>query len=520
MGILYNNLESFEKSIDYFKKALEITDSTYMNGYMVTGILNNIGVLYQSVKKDSQTALFYLRRAENLAEMFEIKDLLRTTYSNFGDVYYQNNDYKKSLYYYFNAFNMIDSDVNQSDHAAFLINIGAALQKTGKHNEAKQYVLEGLVKARSAGTLIYQVKAYNNLYEIDSVQGNYVSALVNISKVMALKDSLHILGSRKKIAELEINYEIAEKEMENQYLKTENSLNQQIIKRQQMILLYGVFIIISLAIIFVTIIWSRIHLKRLNKELKLKNEEIIAQQAEIQKQNQILQKLNKTKDRFFGIISHDLKAPFGVFLGFLEILHKNYHEMNEDDRLNIINTLTDTGLNTFQLLENLLNWSLTQRGMIMLNPSKTNLFEQAQSVLESLQQKAINKNQKLLNTIDKDIFVMADPDNINTIMRNILNNALKFTPDGGTIEFSGRQIDGFIEVCISDTGIGIPEKYIHQVFELDNTFKRQGTRQEPGTGLGLILCKEFVEMADGQIYVESEEGKGSRFYFTLPVFRD
>lgn len=519
-GLLYNKLEVFDKSIEYYKKAIAMTDSTFMNGYFLTNMLTNIGVLYQSVKKDQKTALFYLKRAEYIAVAFKIQDLLRVTYSNIGDVYYQNNDYKTALDYYNKAYNIIDKDMNKAEYASLLINIGAALHKTGKNDKAKEYVQKGLREAKTAKTLTSESRAYNCLYKIDSAQNNYRSALANINMFIALNDSIRELGSRKKIAELEINFDIAKKEKENQYLKEENNLNVQIIKRQRMILVYGFIITLSFAIVIITIFWSRFHLKRLNKELKLKNHEIEIQQSEIKEQNQTLQELNKTKDVFFGIISHDLRSPFGVFLGFLDILNNDYHEMNEKDRLEIIKILIDTGNNTFLLLENLLDWSLIQRGLITPNPCKTNLFEQAQNVLELLQQKASIKNQTILNNIDKNIFVWADPKTINTILRNISNNALKFTPDGGTIEFSNRYTNGYIETCISDTGIGIPEKFIDQIFKLDSNIKRKGTNQETGTGLGLILCKEFVEMSGGNIYLESEEGKGSKFYFTVPMYSE
>ncbi|NJO91432.1 MAG: hypothetical protein HC831_22570 [Chloroflexia bacterium] len=245
-------------------------------------------------------------------------------------------------------------------------------------------------------------------------------------------------------------------------------------------------------------------------ELK-RNEEIIKQQ------NAELQELNATKDKFFSIISHDLKSPFNALIGFSDILLKEHKLHSDEEREQIISFINEASINTFKLLENLLAWARSQSGKLVLNLSKVNLKQLSIEITEVLGSAAQNKKISLVNTIKSDIWVWADPDILNTIIRNLVSNSIKFTEETGKVTLSAVIKEDCAEITISDTGVGFDDSLLHKLFKIGGNRSTPGTNNEIGTGLGLILCKDFVEKLGGQIWATSETGKGSHFYFTIPL---
>jgi two-component system, cell cycle sensor histidine kinase and response regulator CckA len=241
-------------------------------------------------------------------------------------------------------------------------------------------------------------------------------------------------------------------------------------------------------------------------------------QAEViirQQYNQ-LKELNSYKDKLFSIIAHDLKSPFQSLLGSSEILAMESERLSQEEVLFFSRGLFDSLKNLYSLLENLLNWSMMQRDMIEYNPVNLNLKDIVNKIIELLNRSAAKKNISISNNVDAGAFVYADPFMINSVIQNLLNNAVKFTLSEGSIFVTSLEKDSFIEVSVIDTGIGIDSNRSSKLFSFSSLFTTDGTAGEKGTGLGLPLCKEFVEKNNGKIRVESELGKGSRFTFTLP----
>jgi len=235
-----------------------------------------------------------------------------------------------------------------------------------------------------------------------------------------------------------------------------------------------------------------------------------------------LRESNATKDKFFSIIAHDLKSPFNAILGFSEILAQNHKKYDDEKREKIIKYVNNSANNTFKLLENLLTWSRSQSGVIRYSPEKLHLKILLFETILSLQEQAIKKNISILDTIFENDIVFADKNMIETVLRNLISNAIKFTNNGGNIIISSKKQNdsNFIEISIKDSGVGIPKGTIDDLFRIDKNTSTQGTDNEVGTGLGLILCKEFVEKHGGKIWVESEENEGSIFSFTISKIND
>ena len=244
-------------------------------------------------------------------------------------------------------------------------------------------------------------------------------------------------------------------------------------------------------------------------------EELKTQAEELGITNKRLVKLNATKDKFFSIIAHDLKNPFSSILGFCEVLTLRYDKYDDVKRKHLIGIIDRSAQNIFKLLENLLQWSRSQTGNIKYSPEEFNLLEMAQNIQTLTENSLTEKGIKFNLKIPEDLVLYADKNMIYTVIRNLVTNAIKFT-EIGKITVEAIEQDACIHISVTDTGIGIRDEVIDKIFEVERSKSTEGTRGEPGTGLGLIICKEFIEKNGGSISVESTVGKGSVFYFTLP----
>jgi PAS domain S-box-containing protein len=229
-----------------------------------------------------------------------------------------------------------------------------------------------------------------------------------------------------------------------------------------------------------------------------------------------LQKLNFTKDKFFSIIAHDLRNPFHSILGFTELLSKNWGGFNDEKKQEFNGLIYESAQYAHNLLENLLQWSRTQTDRIKFSPSKVSLLKIINDIKHILNATIVKKNLNCTCAVDEKIYVTADKNMLETVLRNLLNNAIKFTPAGGKISVAAEDAGSFISLNITDTGVGINPEDLPKLFQFDEFHSTAGTAGEPGTGLGLIICHEFIKKHGGEIKVKSEPGKGSTFTFTLP----
>lgn len=236
-----------------------------------------------------------------------------------------------------------------------------------------------------------------------------------------------------------------------------------------------------------------------------------------------LKELNASKDKFFSIIAHDLRNPVNVILNFIKLLYNRYDELNSDDIKNILKDLQGSAVSTSELLENLLHWSRSQRGKIDFKPELIDMAELAYNSTYIYNHQAKQKNINLKSSIKENTLVFADKNMIDTIIRNLVTNAIKFTPNDGEINIYAVEHDNHWDICIADTGVGISEEDQSKLFRIDIAHTTIGTNYEKGTGVGLILCKEFISRhktsdETGNIFVRSELGNGSTFIFTLQKY--
>jgi two-component system, sensor histidine kinase and response regulator len=255
---------------------------------------------------------------------------------------------------------------------------------------------------------------------------------------------------------------------------------------------------------------------QLAANLKIQEE----QNIQLQKLADELSQMNKDKDLFISILVHDLKNPFNALLGLTDVLLLNFPEYTKEKIEKQIKLINKVSYQTYNLLESLILWSKSQAGRIPFEPQKINLSEICNEIVGDMNFQADAKKIKLNINNDKDIVIMADLNMLKTILRNLISNAIKFTNINGEIKIYTEQTNSLATIIVSDNGVGIDKKNLSQIFASPNLYTTKGTAEEKGTGLGLLLCKDFVEKHKGKIWVESELGKGSNFKFTMPLFVD
>ncbi len=283
-------------------------------------------------------------------------------------------------------------------------------------------------------------------------------------------------------------------------------------------LAFVIFILFSLVTFFMYRI-SRLKKQQIILAQKVKERTIELEQAyqSLKKTEDELIKLNITKDKFFSILAHDIRSPLGGIISITELMKSYSNEIIDDEKMEMIETINKSSQQLYNLLENLLNWSRLQTGKIPYMPNDFKLFEMSEAIIELHKANAEKKNIEVVNLIDPNCIVKADKGMINLVLRNLVSNAIKFTNENGKITIKSEFRDNSINISVEDNGVGITKENIAKLFRIDEHITSIGTNKELGTGLGLILCKEFIEKHNGKIWVESELEHGSKFIFSLPL---
>jgi signal transduction histidine kinase len=524
LGNIYLSLNDTVKALETYKRGEHIAQDIGDDS-MESTLSNNIFSLLKIETNSLKEALAYGNKA--LAHAIERDDegLILTLYTNFGALYSIHGDYNKSMEYYRLARSYEDrEDVKSVLLAGLYFLKGDLHRKMQEHDSARYFFNKSLDISNAINSKRYQWQNLSELSRLDSLQGNYLQALAKYQESVAIKDSIWKLDNKNRIAELQIIYETDKKAAENLILKESNALKEKVIVNQQRILVFGVAAFMFFALFLINLLRSRKKLRMYNIRLEEKNKEILQKQNEINRYNQDLLKqreelitLNQTKDKFFSIISHDLRGPFSGLINLLDLVINEFDTMSSEEKKAMLSTMHRSSVNTYNLLVNLLEWSQAQQGKLSCKPVETKIAYVLQDALHVLSSRIETKNHTIVNHISEELTVYCDPDITKSIFINLINNAIKFTANHGLIELYSEMENGQAKIYVRDNGTGIKETDIQELFKLGAEVKRKGTDGELGTGLGLVMVKNFVEMQHGSISVESKEGQGSVFMFTLPL---
>ena len=365
--------------------------------------------------------------------------------------------------------------------------------------KAIELALEALQLSKKFDIRLYEYLINTVLQRCYITSGDYKNAIAFIKNNEELSKHFVFEELRLKLLLEQMDYQFAKRETE---LKN---------RSLRLAMLLGFFAFILLFSFIATITVSR-----KNRKLKSLLDELNTKNNIISKQTDELKDAVASKDKFFSIIAHDLMGPFGAVKGLTELLIDNINDKNMKGVEECASVILKSSQKSMELITNLLTWARSQIGRMEFNPKILNLNSTLKESLMVLNESANNKNIELINNIKDDTTVFADKDMLNIIFRNLVTNSIKFTNQGGEVVVWDSIRNNKVLISVKDTGIGIPEIMLKEIFSLNSMTGRPGTNNEYSTGLGLILCKEFVEKNGGEIFVESTEGNGSTFHFTLP----
>jgi signal transduction histidine kinase len=508
IGSLYGRIGQNDKAIEYLLRGAEIAETTDQE-YVKSTIYNNLAVIYFN-QGDNEKSKQYLEKALIIAHKLKDEPMVCGIVVNLGEIYQGDKQYDKAMEYYKAGLENPAIENLPEQKIYTLHNIASLHFDLKEYRTAIKYSEDALAIAKELNITIHNVELYKVLAESYEKVHDYKAALKSQKFYKMYNDSLFNIQSTEKITEIQSKYDFDTSEKENLLLKKDNKIQALTITKQknQQLLLLILLILILMSIVLVYL--------RMKKDRKM-NVLLSAKNKEINQKSNELEKANKAKDKFFTILAHDLRNPFNSILGSLEILHNEYDSLNDDDRRQFIDLIYKSADSTNKLLANLLEWSMVQRGRISLKKKNNDLSSLINESVNLHLNLALKKEIEIQNQIHQQLIAFFDKKTISVTINNLINNAIKFTPKKGKVLISANKVNGFVQVSIKDTGIGMPSYILNSLFKIESTQSTPGTDSEPGTGLGLILCKEFIEKNNGQINVSSEEGKGSCFEISLPV---
>jgi signal transduction histidine kinase len=378
-----------------------------------------------------------------------------------------------------------------------------------QYDNAINNIHEGIKRANEINSKPNVEYGYNILASVYDSLKDYSNAYKYEKLYTQLRDSLFTNDMTNKIAESQTKYETALKDREIQALQTQNKV----------LFLQRSFGASGTALILIIILFIYLNLRRkhkLNKLLGKLNDDLKSKNEQLAKSEKALQELNEGKDKYFTILAHDLRSPFHGLLGFSSVLLNDFDNLNNDEKKEFIIDINSATKNIYNLIENLLMWSRLQTGRIDFNKTKLNLNNTLIKVINLLKSGAAKKKIKIINKVNENISVYADENMLISILQNLLSNSIKFSNSDGLVNIECYINDGITEISVIDNGIGIKRENLDKLFRLEEHLSTKGTDLEDGSGLGLVLCHEFIRRHNGNIFVESEYGKGSKFMFTIP----
>jgi len=465
---LYEIQEKYDKALEHHKEALAIRRSV-RDRVNEARSLNDVGELYRLMKNNDRALANHVAALE-IRQSLKDKEGIAESYNNIGDLYYQQNNRTRAI-------------------ANLELALNAA-QEAQSHEQLK--------------------RSYELLAQCFEEQGDYKKALENKNRFMAIEDMIESEQNERQLAETQKRYLLEKSESQIEKLDAIRVEREKELVEQMRVRNF-LFVILGLGVVIAGLgVYLYLQKQQSNKVLTAVNQKV-------QQQNIRLQELNATKDKFFSIISHDLKGPLNSLTSFSGLLINHADSLSKEEIQMLAKDLDKSLKNLFALLENLLEWSRSQTGNIEFTPGEFSITQTLVQNHELLKAQAQNKGINMVLGTRDEIIVKAHRHSITTVVRNLMSNAIKFTPSGGTITVEAKRLNGEVLVSISDTGVGMSPEIQKKLFRIDTKHSTRGTADEKGTGLGLILCKDFVEKNGGSIGVTSEVGKGSRFYFSIPL---
>ncbi len=492
IGLCYKSENNNLEALKYFQIAFKTAKDNKIEVSKAI-CLRYIGAQYVQIK-DIKNALNNYYQAIEIFKKLNLHAQVAETYHKIGNCYTEFGDYDKALEIHLISRKLLQNIGYSKDLTDDQLSISNIYFLKNKYYEALREANLGLYLSKVDGLLNNQLEFYLLISKIYEKSNDFKLAFYNYKKFTEVSDSIFNSKIANKTASLNFKMEIDRKNQELEIYK----INDELQNKTTIYLVIIIFLVSAISIIFIYL-----YNERNKTSIRLKESE------------QMLNELNLSKDKFFTIIAHDLKSPISALRNIIELMVDSYDSFEKEDMVSILNQMNSSSKSVYNLLENLLLWARIQTGRIAFNPETVNLNYLINENINLLKLNLIEKSIKLTNSINQELFVNCDISMIQTVIRNLISNAIKFTPEKGNIDISFTEDSDFVTIEIKDSGVGMNYEVMKKIFRIDVNHTTLGTNNEKGTGLGLAICKDYVEMNGGKIWVKSNEGKGTSFFFNV-----
>jgi signal transduction histidine kinase len=506
-GLLFYELKDYDAAKDKFQECLTIAE--VMNDInRVAGTLSNLAMIEEKQNNSDSAAKLYLLAIENAQKVGNLNYIANIN-NNLGNIYSKKGDYTKSISYYQKAIDYYSSNNLKSPLISTKINLAYDYFDSGDIQQAIKISKECYDSAKSIASLQNMSTGAEMLALFYAENGNYKEAFEFLTLHKQFSDSLSKNIYNDEMSQMRTQMDLDKKEAQISILSRENSKNQ----TQFTFLLITIVLVVIIAII----IWNRYHaVSKLAALVRKKNDEL-EQSNQILEQNAVkLKQLNETKDKFLSIIAHDIRNPLSVIIGISSLIQDKQIEFDDDEYDNLNLEILNSAKNLNDLLQNLLLWSLTQRDLISYNPEHINLKGLIDNTTDLFRINANHKQIKIVSTIPSELPIFADLNMLSTILRNIINNAIKFSQINSEIIINASENEYFTLIQITDYGVGMTQEQINTLMRKEKSPSAPGTLNESGTGLGLLLVNELLAYHHGTLEIQSKLNEGSTFILTFP----
>jgi len=522
MGTNYNKLKDYDKAEYFFKMALDyrgklgnMVELGYTRMYYCEFKMSR--GYYLQAESDLKGLLSFVEKIiandNKNFQYLEAKVLQAEVFSFLADCENRNGNLENEFLYLQKAVK-IYQNINDDLHLSIILNrIGSRYLEIGKFAKALDYADSAIKVAEKSVVLTEQASSLRLKSDAYLGLGKPRIALAFFKEYKLINDSIYNSSVIQAISNVDVLMKTLEKEKDILILSLKLEQN-----RKMRLLIVAV----AIGLILLILLYIIILIRRFNKEKKVglllreKNQQIEELATNLEILNSELLLLNKSKDRFHSIIAHDLKSPVAAFYSMFLILHESYDSLTEKEHKSFIEMAFLETERIMKLLDNLLTWSRIQGGLLKINKTDFFIDDVIKEVVVTLNNMADLKNILLEIGEIEHVMVNADEEMITAVIRNLCTNAIKFTNRGQKVHIGVKISDQNLDVWVQDDGIGIPKNKLGELFNIDSQIQRKGTNDEPGTGLGLQLCYEFIKLHKGKITVESVEGNGSCFTFNIP----
>ncbi len=507
LGRINHQIGEYERSIPFFEEAIRI-NKKIDNQVALSMNYGNLGISLEKIDRNEEALEAYQASTEIAKTHNLIRGLARVLQSTsrlhlkLGDTASARQNLVESLQiseaydiYYgimINHLSLAELAYHQNDFVT-----------AQKHLQPAE---ETALKYRFTGDLSH---IYDLASKINQAQDRYKEALYYKEKFIAQRDSLDEIANKEFILDLQTRYESEKKALENKQLRLENVQKSRTIRMHLVTTLVVIIALIALSILSLIAVRSRKKLHIANKKLQQLNEKM-------QEQNQQLQSVNETKDKLLSIIGHDLRSPFNSMLGLLQMLITEQESFEPKEKKEILEALFKQTNDTYNTVENLLQWALSQRGLIKCTPEIHPLDRIIEEEMNFLQSRAKMKKISIINKLPENTQAYVDKALTSIIFRNLMVNAIKYSFENSRIEVSCTSGDNTVTVYIQDEGMGMSAEQVKNIEEGAEPITSRGTKNETGTGLGLSIVKDFIKLQNGRLTIESKQGKGSCFSVSFP----